>query len=73
MMWKGDEMAVKNKIENESEPLVEVVTFTKEQIVSAKRYNHRKDVVTMLLEEGQSYTLEEVDELIEKFMKEKVN
>jgi Ca2+-binding EF-hand superfamily protein len=64
-------MAVKNKIE--SDDVVEVVTFTKEQIVSAKRYIHRKDVLTMLLEEGQSYTHEEVDELIEKFMKEKVN
>jgi len=51
----------------------ESVAFTKEQIVSAKKYIHRKDVVNVVLKDGQSYTLEEVDDLIEKFMKEKVN
>lgn len=71
-MWKGDEMVVKNK-EVESEPMTEVVTFTKEQIVSAKKYIHRKDVVNVILKNEQSYTLDEVDELIENFMKEKVN
>jgi len=65
-------MANKNKAV-ESEQKAEVVTFTKEQIVSAKRYVHRKDVVNVVLKDGQSYTLKEVDDLIENFMKEKVN
>lgn len=51
----------------------DVVIFTKEQIVSAERYKDNKDVVNVVVKAGQSYTLEEVDELIEKFMKEKVN
>jgi len=54
-------------------PRAEVVSFSKEQIVSAKKYIHRKDVVNVVLKNGQLYTLGEVDELIEKFMKGKVN
>lgn len=60
-------MAVKKK--NESKQEAEAVTFTKEQIVSAKRYKHNRDVVTVVLKDGQSYTLEKVDELIDNFMK----
>lgn len=58
---------------DESEAMVEVDLFSKEQIVSANKYIHRKDVVNVVLKDGQSYSLDEVDELIEKFMKEKVN
>jgi hypothetical protein len=63
-------MAVKKKDESKQE--AEIVTFTKEQIVSAKRYMHKKDVVNVVLKDGQSYTLEKVDELIDNFMKGKV-
>lgn len=64
-------MAVKKK--NKNEQGAEVFTFTKEQIVSAKKYKHKQDVVNVVLKDGQLYTLDEVDDLIEKFMKEKVN
>lgn len=63
-------MATKNI---ESKQAAEVVTFTKEQILSAKKYMHNQDIVNVVLEKGQLYQLDEVDELIEKFMKEKVN
>lgn len=46
--------------------------FTKEQIVSSKRYGHKRDLVSVLLEEGKTYTLKEVDKLIESFMKKEV-
>lgn len=50
----------------------EVVKYTKDQILSAKKYKHNKDVVNVVLKDDQLYTLEEVDKLIEKFMKGKV-
>jgi len=49
----------------------EVAVYTKEQIVSAKRYMHNKDVVNVVLKDDQKYTLDEVDDLIEKFKKVK--
>jgi hypothetical protein len=63
-------MSTKNKASDEK--VAEAVSYTKEQIISAKKYIHRKDVVNVVLKDGQSYTLKEVDELIEKFMKGKV-
>ena len=46
--------------------------FTKAQWVAAQRYAHRRDLSGALLEDGKTYTLNEVDALIEKFMKGKV-
>ena len=63
-------MSTKSKTSDEA--VAEAVSYTKEQILSAKKYIHRKDVVNVVLKDGQSYTLKEVDELIEKFMKGKV-
>lgn len=64
-------MSTKNKASDEK--VAEAVSYTKEQILSAKKYIHRKDVVNVVLKDRQSYTLKEVDDLIEKFMKGKVN
>lgn len=50
----------------------EVVKFSKGQILTAKKYKHNKDVVNVVLSDDQVYTLEDVDKLIEKFMKGKV-
>lgn len=50
----------------------EAMKYTKEQILSAKKYNHNRDVVNVILENKQLYTLDEVDNLIEKFMKGEV-
>lgn len=54
------------------EEVVEKTKFSKEQILSAKKYIDIKDVLNAILKEGQLYTFDEVDELVEKFMKEKV-
>lgn len=43
--------------------------YTREQIVSSQRYASRRDLVSVLLENGKTYTLTEVDTLINKFMK----
>lgn len=46
--------------------------YTREQILSSRKYAARRDLVSALLKEGAAYTLTEVDALIEKFMKGKV-
>ena len=47
--------------------------FTKTQIVDSKKYKIRKDLVNALLDEDTLYSFDEVDKLINKFMKSKVN
>lgn len=46
--------------------------FTKEQILKSKKYTEQRDLISALLENDKSYSLAEVDEMIEKFMKEGV-
>lgn len=45
------------------------ITFDKVSIVEAKRYADKKDVCNAILENDRLYTFDEVDNLIEKFMK----
>ena len=46
-----------------------VTGFTKSQILASNKYLDRKDVLNVLLDEGVQYTVEQVDSIIEKFMK----
>ena len=48
------------------------VLFTKEQILASKKYSNRRDVLGAILNDNKTYTLEQVDSLLEKFMKGKV-
>ena len=43
--------------------------YTREQVMSSQRYATRRDLASVLLEDGKTYTLTEVDALINKFMK----
>lgn len=45
------------------------ITFDKDSIIQAKRYADKKDVCNAILEDDKVYTFDEVDKLIEKFMK----
>lgn len=36
--------------------------FTKAQLVASQRYVHRRDLIGALLEDGKTYTLNEVDQ-----------
>lgn len=47
--------------------------FSKEQLLGASRYAKRHDLLSALLENGKTYSFEEVDARIAKFMKGKVN
>ena len=64
-------MAVKKKtvkkIVKQKEP-----ALTKEQILSIEKYSNRKDLLNVLLAEAKTYTLNEVNALLEDFMKRKV-
>lgn len=46
--------------------------FCKEQLLISARYRNRRDLVSALLDDGKSYTVAEVDQMIEKFMKGQV-
>ena len=46
--------------------------FTKEQLMSSKTYANRKDLLGVLLSDAETYSISEVDKLIDKFMKGKV-
>lgn len=56
-----------------TETIKEESRFTKEQILSSKRYVNRRDIFNVLLLDDKTYTHEEVDSLLNKFMKGKVN
>ncbi len=54
----------------ESETAVSEATFSKSQILTAKKYSERRDLLVVLLIDDQPYTLVEVDRLINEFLKQ---
>ena len=54
------------------QPVETPVVFYKEQVLTFKRYANRRDLLSVLLEDGKEYTTDQIDKLIEKFMKGKV-
>lgn len=48
------------------------VKYTKVQILASKRYEHRRDILNVLLKDNKEYTPEEIDSTLDKFMKGKV-
>ena len=53
------------KNENETTP----ATFTKKQILESQLYCDYKDMLDSVLEDGKSYTKEQIKKAIEKFYK----
>lgn len=49
-----------------------VSSFSKEQILSAVKFANRRDLLSVVLEDGKTYTVEDVQKEIDKFMKGKV-
>ena len=52
---------------------IEAATFTKAQILDSKKYANRRDALSVILNDKENYTLENVDALLDNFMKGKVN
>lgn len=50
-----------------------VPRFTKAQLTASDKYAGRKDLIGALLDNNTEYTVEQADELIEKYLKGKVN
>ena len=65
-------MAVKKMDKAESEPKKIENLFSKEQLLAAERFQGRKDIVNTLLSPNKQYTVETVEQMIEKYMKGQV-
>lgn len=46
--------------------------FTKESLLNSKKYKNRKPILSVLLEDGKSYSVKEVDIIVDKYMKSEV-
>lgn len=55
-----------------SKSIQDAPRFTKAQIIVSEKYASRKDLIGVLLEDGEEYTASQTDELIEKYLKGKV-
>lgn len=66
-------MAVSKKVASDakvSEPVHrDEPKFRKDQILASKKYKNRRDLLSAVLEDGQLYTMSEVNTLVEKYMK----
>lgn len=51
----------------------ETICFTKGELISSEHYREKKDLIDALLDETETYQLKDVDQLIQKFLKGKVN
>lgn len=47
-------------------------THSKERVLTFRRYADRRDLLSVLLEDGKEYTFDQIDGLINDFMKGKV-
>lgn len=55
-----------------SEPEKIEKLFSKKQLLAAERFQERKDIVNALLSSDKQYTVEAVEQMIEKYMKGQV-
>lgn len=47
--------------------------FTKQQLIKSKRFENRRDALCALLDDSKSYTINQAQAMIDKFMKGQVN
>lgn len=67
-------MATRKKATTAQEPPITAsVVFPKEKVLTFRRYANRRDLLSVLLEDGKEYTHDQIDGLIKDFMKGKVN
>ena len=52
-------------------PAKYVPSFSKAKILTMKRFEKRRDLLTVLLEDGKEYTLEQAESVIQNFMTRK--
>ncbi|MBR6313029.1 MAG: hypothetical protein IKR49_00125 [Clostridia bacterium] len=54
-------------------PAAEPMRFSKRAFLDSSEYRHRRDLIDALLDDNQTYTLDEVKSLIERHRNERVN
>lgn len=60
--------------QKQAPPVSNVPVFTKRNILTFRRYANRRDLLYVLLKDGEEYTMEQVDSLLQNFFKKgKVN
>ncbi|PAE20503.1 hypothetical protein CHH80_10850 [Bacillus sp. 7504-2] len=55
-----------------TEQTVTRAKFSKKQILSSANFKERRDLLTVLLNDDKKYSIKEVEQEIDKFMKKKV-
>lgn len=58
-------MPKKSEVKEES-------TFTKQQIIKSNKFKNRIDLINTILKDDELYTIHDVEEKINKFLKRKV-
>lgn len=51
----------------------QVDTFSKVSILSSNRFADKRDLLSVLLQDNKEYSIKEVNDLIDNYMKGKVN
>lgn len=59
----------KPKATEAAPPVSKAPVFPKESILTFHKYAKRRDLLSVLLKDGQEYTMDQVDSLISNFMK----
>ncbi len=65
-------MAKKEDVEVKEVKETKESVFSKAAILASTRYENRKDVLGVILDDEKEYSIDEVDALLEKFMKGQV-
>lgn len=47
--------------------------FSKESLLNSKHFMKRRDLISALLDDDKQYTIKQVDEIMSKYLKGKVN
>lgn len=48
---------------------IEEQKFTKEQLIASRKYANRRDTLNALLKDGETYSHQDVEQILEKFYK----
>jgi len=61
------------KKNNATEVATDSIGFTKESLVKSNRFKDKQDLVNAILDDGVEYTVNQVEDMIQNYLKGKVN
>lgn len=67
-----EKLSINGEVKSDEENNEQESLFTKEQLLNSAKYKNRVDLLNVLLADNKQYSLSEVDEQINKFMKRRV-